>query len=132
MYTTQDLRIIGRVVNEFRIIESDLPASYMVVLVYIARHEAERGEYPNSADIADHTGIARPSMSRILRALGDQRMGKTPIGEERPDGSRPSLRLIEKMPDPVDLRMIRLRLTQKGRSLLTRVADILSTPKLDI
>lgn len=130
MYTTSHVRAIGRIANEFRIIETDFPASYMLVLAYIARHEIERGEYPNSADIADHVGIARPSMSRRMRALGDQRLGARRATDEKPEGARPSLRLVEKMPDPVDLRMVRLRLTPKGRSLLTRIADILDTAKL--
>lgn len=131
MYTSSHIRAIGRIANEFRIIEPDFPASYMLVLAYIARHEMEHGEYPNSADVADHVGIARPSMSRILRALSDQRLGARRPTDEKPVGARPSLRLIEKLDDPMDMRMVRLRLTPKGRSLLTRIADILDTPKRD-
>jgi DNA-binding MarR family transcriptional regulator len=129
MYTTQQLRALGRLVNELRAIESDLPASYAAVLVYIARHKAEQGEDPNSADISDHTGIARPSMSRILRSMSDQRIGKTRVGEERPEGSRKSLKLIVKRHDDVDFRMIRLSLTPKGTALLTRMGETVANFK---
>lgn len=125
MTTSAQLRSIGRIVNELRAIEADLPASYAAVLIYIARHRAEQGDDPNSADISDHTGIARPSMSRILRSMSDARLGKTRVGEERPAGSRQSLRLVYKLHDPVDLRMIRVRLTPKGLALLGRIGDAL-------
>jgi DNA-binding MarR family transcriptional regulator len=127
MTSANQLRTMGRIVNELRAIEMDLPASYAAVLIYTARHKAERGEDPNSADVSDHTGIARPSMSRILRSMSDARMGKTRVGEERPSGSRQSLKLLEKTHDPVDLRMIRLRLTPKGAALLRRIGDSLDT-----
>lgn len=125
MHTVTQLRTAGRIVNELRAVEADLPASYAAVLIYVARHRTEQGEDPNSADISDHTGIARPSMSRILRSMSDARMGKTRVGEERPSGSRQSLRLVEKLHDPVDLRMIRVRLTPKGLALLGRIGDAL-------
>lgn len=127
MTSSNQLRTLGRIINELRAVEMDLPASYAAVLIYIARHRAEQGEDPNSADVSNHTGIARPSMSRILRSMSDARMGKTRVGEERPTGSRQSLKLIEKMHDPVDLRMIRLRLTPKGSALLGRLGDALDT-----
>jgi DNA-binding MarR family transcriptional regulator len=125
MASTTQLRTLGRIVNELRAIEADLPVSYAAVLVYVARHKAEQGEDPNSADISDHTGIARPSMSRILRSMSNARIGKTRVGEERPKGSRQSLKLVEKLHDPVDLRMIRVRLTAKGEALLSRIGDAL-------
>lgn len=130
MYEREDLRTLSRIVNEFRVIEADFPASYMSVLAYIARHELEHGEYPRSADVSDHTGIARPSMSRILRALSDSRLGAKRAGEDRPRGATPALKLIERLPDSHDGRVVRLRVTEKGRSLLTRLADLLRERQL--
>lgn len=127
MYTPEDIRALARLANEFRAVEADLPVSYIAVLAYIARHELEKGEPPNSTEVAAHTGIARPSLSRIIRSLSDSRLGSTRVGEDRPDGSRPSLKLVDRQDDPVDHRMIRLRLTAKGRSLLTRAADAMHT-----
>ena len=127
MFTPRDILAIARIANEFRAVEEDLPVSYVAVLAYIARHELERHEPPNATDVSNSTGIGRPGMSRIIRALSDTRLGSTPVGEERPANSRPSLKLVERHNDPVDHRMVRLKLTPKGRALLGRVADILHT-----
>lgn len=123
--TIAHIRCLSRVVTHIRAIEADLPASYMAVLLYVARHKIEHGEDPISADVSAHTGISRPSMSRIIRSLSDQRIGASRVGEERPKGSRESLKLLEKIADPVDLRMVRLRLTPKGAALLDRLGDAL-------
>ncbi len=127
MYTPQDLRALSRIANEFRTIEEDFPVSYIAVIAYIARHEADKKDLPNNAEVAAHTGISRPSLSRIIRSLSDSRLGSTKPGDERPDGSRPSLKLVEKLDDPVDHRMNRLRLTPKGRALLVRIADVFAS-----
>ena len=125
MYTPRDLRAISRIADEFRVIEADFPVSYISVLCYIARHEAERAEAPCISDIAHHTGVSRPSLSRVIRSLADSRTGQTRVGEQRPEGSRVSLKLVSREHDPVDHRMVRVRLTPKGRSLLQRVTDTL-------
>lgn len=127
MFTPQDVLAIARIANEFRAIEEDLPVSYVAVLAYVARHELAKGEGPNQSEVSNMTGIAKPGMSRIVKALSSERMGATPAGEKRPPGSRPSLKLVDRHTDPTDSRMVRLRLTPKGRALLGRVADILNT-----
>lgn len=129
MYTPKDLRALTRIANEFRVIEEDFPVSYIVVLAYIARHAHEKKELPNNADVAAATGIVRPSVSRIIRSLSNTRLGSSAPGEERPEGARPSLKLVEKLDDPTDQRMNRLRLTVKGRALLGRIADVLADHK---
>lgn len=129
MCTPKDLRALTRIANEFRTIEEDFPVSYIVVLAYIARHEQEKKELPNNADVAAATGIVRPSVSRIIRSLSNTRLGSSAPGEERPEGARPSLKLVEKLDDPADQRMNRLRLTVKGRALLGRIADVLADHK---
>jgi DNA-binding MarR family transcriptional regulator len=127
MYTQKDIRALARIANEFRVIEEDFPVSYIAVLAYIARHEVATGDLPNNAEVADNVGIARPTLSRIVRSLSDSRLGSTKPGEDRPEGSRPSLKLVEKLDDPVDHRMNRLRLTPKGRALLVRIADVFAS-----
>lgn len=127
MFTPRDVRAIATIANEFRAVEADFPVSYIAVLCYIARHELERGERPCVSDVAHHVGIARPSLSRIIRTLSDSRTGQSKVGEERPEGARVSLKLVERIGDPVDHRIVRLHLTPKGMSLLQRAVDILST-----
>lgn len=127
MTSTSSIRSLRRIVNELRAIEPDFPASYAAVLLYIVLHIETRGEEPNVADIANNTGIHSPSVSRILLTLSDRRLGRSALGEKRPAGSRKALGLVSRNPDPVDLRMIRLSLTEKGKGLVSRMSDNIET-----
>lgn len=123
---THHLRAMGLVVNEFRAIEPDFPASYGAIIFYTARHHLERGEWPTITEIADNLGITRPTMSRAIQTLSDRRLGKTKVGEERPSGARKSLGLVERVPDAQDFRVTRVTLTAKGKGLIARVSDHLA------
>jgi DNA-binding MarR family transcriptional regulator len=119
----QELRAIENVANELRSIEADFPASYLAVLAYVALHERRHKEWPNIADIADAVGVHRPSMSRTILTMSDRRKGKNRVDEKRPAGARKALGLLKRVPDPVDLRMMRVHITEKGRSLLRRLSN---------
>lgn len=123
MTSPASIRGLRRIMNELRAIEPDFPASYAAVLLFIAYHVETQGEEPNVADIANNTGIHSPSVSRILLTLSDRRLGRTSLGEKRPAGSRKALGLVSRTPDPVDLRMIRLSLTEKGKGLIARMTE---------
>ena len=123
---TKQLRAIESIANELRAIEADFPASYLAVLAYVAHHEATHGEGPNVADIAEAIGIHRSSMSRTVLAMSDRRKGTQKVGEARAKGGRKAMGLLERRPDPVDLRMVRVHITNKGSSLLRRISSHIS------
>jgi DNA-binding MarR family transcriptional regulator len=117
----QSLRSLELIFNDIRAIESNMPASYMAALVYVAQHERKHGQSPTPSDIADNLGMSRPTMSRIVRSLSNNRLGQNRVGEDRSKGGRKSLHLLERSNDAVDHRMVRVRLSQKGRGLIARL-----------
>jgi DNA-binding MarR family transcriptional regulator len=110
------IRSLELLFSELRAIESDFPASYAATLVYVAKC-AEAGTNPTLSDIADNVGIARPAMSRAVLAMSERR-GR---GEVRA-GTRKALGLLERLMDAQDYRMVRVRLTPKGKGLANRMA----------
>jgi DNA-binding MarR family transcriptional regulator len=131
MSQASPIRTLGLVLQEFRIIEPDLPASYAAIIVYVARFEAERGESPSVGDISNGLGMARPAVSRATLALSSRRLGGNNAREDRPEGARKALGILERAPDDIDLRMMRCTLTAKGRALLVRLIDHLTSFKGD-
>lgn len=115
------VRKLRSIVNELRVIEADLPVSYAAVFLYVAQHELTQGEPPSVTDISHNTGLVSQTISRICLSLGDRRMGNRVVGEAKKKGSRMALRLLQKYPDQVDLRVTRWGLSVKGRGLLTRL-----------
>ena len=123
MTTTTHLRSLARIVQEFRVIEPDLPVSYAAIVIYVATHIERHGEDPTVKDISDALGMVRPSVSRATLALAGRRVGGSKVTEERPEGSRKALGLLDRYADDVDLRMMRCTLSDKGRGLINRLAD---------
>lgn len=121
MALSDGLRALIRITDEFRVVEADLPMSYAAVFLYVAQHEATHGEPPSVTDISNNVGLVRQTVSRICQALGDRRMGSRTADEAKAAGSRMALRLLEKTPDPVDLRVTRWGLSSKGKGLLARL-----------
>jgi DNA-binding MarR family transcriptional regulator len=111
-----------RVVQEFRVIDNDLPVSYASIFLYIAQHQQLNGEDPSVASISNALGIAQPAMSRATQALSDRKLGNNPSPDVKAPRRR-SLGLIERRQDDVDLRMMRCRLSDKGKALLHRLED---------
>jgi DNA-binding MarR family transcriptional regulator len=119
---TANLRTLARIVQEFRVVDNELPVSYASIILQIAKHERERGEDPTIGDISDALGMARPSMSRATQALSTRTLGNNP----KPDPKAPKRRalgIIERYPDERDLRVMRCALTEKGRALVHRLED---------
>lgn len=117
------LQTLGRIVQEFRVLEPDLPANYAAVILYVAKAVEAGREDPSIGDISNSLGMVRPSVSRAVMALSTGRQGATRRGDERPAGARKSLGVLERYTDDVDLRMTRVRLSQKGRGLIQRLLD---------
>lgn len=122
MIETAALRALGSLITEMRVIESDFPASYAAALIYIARHRTERDEWPSQKEVAANVGISTASISRAMQALGDRRVGRSRVSEERPANARKALKLVEQVPDEFDLRKMRVKLTDKGWGLLSRMS----------
>lgn len=111
-----------RVVQEFRVIDNDLPVSYASILLYITQHQRSRGEDPTIADISSALGMAQPAMSRATQALSDRKLGNNPAPDSKAPRRR-TLGLIERRQDDVDLRVMRCSLSARGRGLLHRLED---------
>lgn len=124
-YSAEAYRALEVIFNELRVIETDFPASYASVLLHVARAEASGAGHPSVSEIGDTLGLSRPTASRIVLSMSNRRLGRSKPGEERPDGARKSLGLFERLPDPVDLRVTRVRLTPKGKGLVTRLTAAL-------
>jgi DNA-binding MarR family transcriptional regulator len=117
----KSLRLLQRLSDEWRVMESDMPMSYVVAFYAVANLEATQDRLPNVQDVSHAIGISGPGVSRILLNLSDRRSSNRRVGDPVPSGARKSLGLVERMPDPDDLRMVRYRLTTKGRGLLNRL-----------
>lgn len=123
MSNLQPLRALSRIIQEFRVIEPDLPASYAAILIFVAAHRERHGQDPSIKDISDGLGMVRPSVSRATLAMAGRRLGGSKVTEERPEGSRKALGLLERYADDIDLRMMRCTLSDKGRGLINRLTD---------
>lgn len=123
MPDTAQLRTLSRIVQEFRVIEPDLPASYAAIFLFVATHKAKNGEDPSVKDISDALGMVRPSVSRATLALSGRRLGGSKATEDRPEGGRKALGLLDRYADEIDLRMMRCTLSDKGKALINRLTD---------
>ena len=123
MSPSTSLKTLARIVQEFRVIEPDLPVSYAAIVIFVAQYRARHDEDPTVKDISAHLGMVRPSVSRATLALSGRRLGGSKATEERPEGSRKALGLLERYSDDVDLRMMRCTLSDKGRGLIHRLTD---------
>lgn len=123
MSPSTSLKTLARIIQEFRVIEPDLPVSYAAIVIFVAQHRARHDEDPSVKDISDHLGMVRPSVSRATLALSGRRLGGSKATEERPEGSRKALGLLERYADDIDLRMMRCTLSDKGRGLINRLTD---------
>ena len=117
---------LSRVVDEFRHLEQDFPASYAAVLLCVARHEDDPDGPPIQQQVADELGLSKGTISRIVMSLGDRRKANRPAGAERPSKARAAFGLIERKPDALDLRIMRLVLTPRGRGVVSRLLQAIS------
>lgn len=121
MPSTNTLRTLTRIVQEFRVIEPDLPASYASIILFVAKAERDTGNGATIRDICSGLGMISPSVSRATLALSSRRLGGTKATEERPQGGRKALGVLNREADEFDLRSIRCTLSDKGRALIARL-----------
>ena len=123
MFDKTGVRRVQRLLDELRVVESDLPISYAVAFVAAYSLGEELGHMPNVQGVCHATGLTRPTMSRILLSLGDRRQANRRLGSAPPEGARKSLGLLERHQDDEDLRMVRYSLTPKGMGLMRRLVS---------
>lgn len=124
MSKTAALRTVSRILQEFRVIEPDMPASYAAIVLFVAKFIEDNREDPSIGDISNGLGMTRPSVSRAALALSSRRLGGSRATEERPAGGRKALGLLEREADVRDLRLTRCRLSAKGSALISRIIDL--------
>lgn len=120
---SSSMRTLGRIIQEFRVIENDMPMSYAAVFLFVCKHLADDQQRPSIRDISDGLGMVRPSISRAVMALSDNRQGRTKRGDSAPENARRGLGLLERHTDDYDLRVTRVGLSKKGEGLAIRLAD---------
>lgn len=123
MSPAQQLRALSRIMQEFRVIEPDLPASYASVILFVATYQEENGEDPSVGQISSNLGMTRPSASRAAAALSDRRLGGTRATKSAPREGKQALGVLERYKDATDGRKMRCRFTQKGKGLIARLKD---------
>lgn len=92
----------------FRSMDQDLTATQIQAFLWVARKTASpRPEFPSQVDIAEGLGATQPTTSRAIKVMADE------------------LGLIRVDRDAREYRTKRHSLTQKGATILARLADIL-------
>lgn len=107
---TQAIIALGRILDEFRKINANMPVAQIQALLMVAL-DAGLG----MSEISEHTGIKNSTTSRYLIELGARRL----------DGDG-ALGLVERGVDPMNTRKARYTLTAKGRRLVDAVLSILA------
>jgi DNA-binding MarR family transcriptional regulator len=103
------LEVASRFVNVFRMQDSRMTSSYMAAFLAVARNP---GQGPT--EYAKVCGTIQPIMSRILLELGEH-------ARQRSAG----LGLVDRVPDPGNLRQQRYFLTNKGRVVYRELMEVL-------
>lgn len=99
--------------------EGDLPLSYFRVLIAVALLEKTTHEWPSVGDLSRFTGIHKNTLSRVVGALSDRRLGRARAADvHETEGRRPAFHFVERLVDPQDLRLVRVRLTPQGKDRL--------------
>jgi DNA-binding MarR family transcriptional regulator len=96
-------------------IKRDLPLTWIELLLKVAE-AGDRGAH--SPDLAKEIGVAQGVISRTVKLLSthwDEEAGKM-IG---PD-------LVTMSPDPVHRHRLAIRLTKKGKALITKIEEALA------
>lgn len=100
----QNITDFLRVLKKFQKINPEFPLQYIVCLSYIALDESL-----SMTDLADRTGMALSTVSRIVTALS------------RANGAYELIR-VEIAPD--EKRRKRIFLTEKGKTLIQNIGDV--------
>ena len=99
-----------KIIELFRIMDREVPAQVITTFLYIAAHDN-----CHKQALEEDLNFTTASSSRNTSWLSDQhRLNK------------PGLGLIIKKPDPTNGRRLTLRLTNKGKALVTQIKDLLN------
>lgn len=112
MTVPRELSSVQRILAEFRLLDPELPIQVALLFVLVSLHE---GASPTTLE--KRLRISRSSISR-----GAARLSRYGFG------SKPGLGLIEMREDPMDRRYKRLFLTEAGRRLADKLAQLDSPP----
>jgi DNA-binding MarR family transcriptional regulator len=101
----QGIRALMAALEPFFEIRGDMPAQYIAAFLHVAMDEGK-----GVSTYAERAGVSKSVMSRHLHDIGDaDRAGKEGFG------------LVEHRPHPVELRIVEVYLTTKGRALAHRI-----------
>lgn len=107
------LRGLSQAIEQFRNLDDAVPARVIHAFLVIAGWDDGK-EGPTMTELSTHLGIHSGVVTRHVAALSKQhRLGK------------PGLDLVEVHSDTRDPRFKRVRLTQKGKTLLARLLTTL-------
>lgn len=101
-----------KVIEEFRKIDETMPIQQVAVFLTIAMNEDI-----SQKEIAEKTGMGQGSTSRNVAAFLKMNRFK-----------RPGFDLIDNEPDPMELRVKRHRLNNKGKRIAASICDIVNKP----
>lgn len=105
----KSLRILYQALEQFRILHPEMPTQMVMTFLFIAQHEG-----CSVREIEGALGISQSSASRNAAALGNLTAFK-----------KPGYGLVEAKADPMELRRKILRLTPKGKMLMTTLETIM-------
>lgn len=93
-----------RILHVFREIDREFPLQYALCLLEISQNEGI-----SLSELAQRTNLALSTISRIIGALSEYRQSGTPY------------QLVEAVIDPKERRKKILRLTDKGRAVISKL-----------
>lgn len=111
--TPKGLRNLAQAIELFRGLDDDVPARVIHTFLVIAGW-SENPEGPAMRDLVTHLGLPKSAVTRHVTAL-------TKMHRLR----KPGLDLVSVHTDARDPRMNRVRLTEKGKTLRTRLLNIM-------
>ena len=103
---------ILRLVERFRMVDAEIQAQSMAVLLKVAKHPVPI----KMAEIAEELGLSQSTVSRNVAYLGDWNRHKTK-GHQ----------MVEAFEDPMERRRKLVRLTAKGKRFITELTETINS-----
>lgn len=110
-----------RLIETFRVVDPEIAGSFIAFFLYVASNEGCL-----ISEAARALGMSKSTSSRTFHALAERRVkqSKTDGKSKTGRGVKEPLDLLTSEPDPVDMRMKHLHLTEKGRRLMYQIREI--------
>ena len=99
----------ANLIEAFRGVSPELPSQMAAAFLIICRNEG-----CSVKDVGDRLGLAKSSASRNISALSEVHRKGTP-----------GFNLVETYDDPMDRRVKKINLTQKGKALRNRIIELM-------